>query len=250
MKRATSFGTILGALCLVAATALPATAAEWKVTVTNLTNGTYFTPLLVAAHNGHTEAFTPGEPASSDIRWVAECGNIAPLAADLGAAGAELVTNPAGGALAPGTSTTATLHPGPRQDHLSIVAMLVPTNDGFFGLNSIRVPKVPGTYSYSVNAYDAGTEANDEVFAPPASGCMPGQPGVPGDPTGLAGTGATGVASFDYNTNVHVHPGPVGDLDPTGGASDLDASVHRWNDPIATVTVTVGKGRHDHGHDH
>jgi hypothetical protein len=239
---------MLGAVCLLAATAVPATAAEWTVTITNAANGTYFTPLMVAAHSAHVDAFQVGEPASDSLRLTAECGNTSGLIAAFENAGAEFDNNPAGGALAPGASATATLHPSPWNDRLTIAGMLVPTNDGFVGLDSVRVPKVPGTYTYPVNGYDAGTEANDEVFAPPAEGCMPGQPGVPGDPTGLAGSGATGVTTFDYNTNVHVHPGGVGDLDPAGGPSDLDAGVHTWVNPIGYVTVTVRKGRHGHGH--
>jgi hypothetical protein len=240
----------MGALCLAAALApLPAAAADWTVTVTNVTNGTYFTPLMVAAHGGTADAFDLSEPASPDLRAAAECGDTSGLIADFGAAGADMDNNPAGGALAPGASATATLHPHHGNDMLTIVGMLVPTNDGFFGLDAVRVPKEPGTYTFAVDGYDAGTEGNDEILN--ATGCMPGKPGMPGDPTGLAGTGGTGVASFDYNTNVHVHPGPVGDLDPTGGPSDLDASVHRWVNPIGYVTVTVEKSRHrGYGNDH
>lgn len=244
MKRASMFG----ALCLVAATAVPAAAADWTVTITNAANGTYFTPLMVAAHSKHVDAFEVGQPASADLQATAECGNTSGLIAAFGAAGADMDNNPAGGALAPGASATAMLSPSRHNDRLTIAGMLVPTNDGFVGLDAVEVPKKPGTYTYPVNGYDAGTEANDEVFAPPAEGCMPGQPGVPGDPTGLAGTGATGVVAFDYNTDVHVHPGGVGDLDPEGGPSDLDAGVHTWVNPIGYVTVTVHKRRHHHGH--
>jgi len=237
----------VGALGLIMALApVSARAETWTVTVTNVTNGTYFTPLMVAAHGAGADAFDLGQPAAPDLRRAAECGDTSGLIADFGAAGADMANNPAGGALAPGQSATATLTPRHGNDMLTIVGMLVPTNDGFFGLDAVPVPKEPGTYTWAVDGYDAGTEANDEILN--ATGCMPGKPGMPGDPTGLAGSGGTGVASFDYNTNVHVHPGPVGDLDPAGGPSDLDASVHRWVNPIGYVTVTVAKGRR-HGYD-
>jgi len=242
-----SRATTIGALCLAAALApLPALAADWTVTITNVTNGTYFTPLMVAAHGDGVDAFELGQPASPDLRATAECGNTSGLIAAFGAAGADMDNNPAGGALAPGASATATLSPSRGNDRLTIAGMLVPTNDGFFGLDAVEVPRVPGTYTWAVDGYDAGTEANDEILAPPAEGCMPGQPGMPGDPTGLAGTGATGVTTFDYNTSVHVHPGGVGDLDPAGGPSDLDAGVHPWLNPIGYVTVTVSRGHHGH----
>jgi hypothetical protein len=239
MKRA----SILS-LCLVAALAAPAAAAEWTVTITNATNGTYFTPFVVAAHGDNADVFDVGQPASLDVQRVAECGDTGGVIASLTAAGADLDINPAGGRLAPGMTTTAVLNPAPWQDRLSVIAMLIPTNDGFVGLDSIQVPKVPGTYTYAVNGYDAGTEANSEVLD--TSGCVPGMPGIPGDPTGLAGTGGTGVATADYNTNIHIHPGVVGDLDPNGGPSDLDASVHDWNNPVGYITVTVGRKHHGH----
>lgn len=94
-----------------------------------------------------------------------EGGAIDGLVADLAACNATTTENPAGGLLAPGASTTASLNTddAPDNTRLSIVAMILPSNDGFMGLNGIAIPTEPGTYVYNVNAYDAGTEANDEV---------------------------------------------------------------------------------------
>ena len=36
--------------------------------------------------------------------------------------------------------------------------MLIPTNDAFVGMDSIEIPTEPGTYTYYLNAYDAGTD--------------------------------------------------------------------------------------------
>ena len=49
----------------------------------------------------------------------------------------------------------------------------------------------------------------------------------------------TGVAGADSNTMVHVHRGILGDTDPTGGKSDLDSTIHRWQNPVAKVVITV-----------
>jgi len=68
---------------------------------------------------------------------------------------------------------------------------------------------------------------------------MPGMPGMPADPGGLAGTGATGAAAADANPNVHIHRGALGDIDATGGSSDVDSRVHRWLNPVVRVTITV-----------
>jgi len=31
----------------------------------------------------------------------------------------------------------------------------------------------------------------------------------------------------------------LGDLDPNGGPSDINAAVHRWNNPVAVINVTM-----------
>jgi len=116
--------------------------------------------------------------------------------------------------------------------------MLLPTNDAFAGLNAIAIPTTPGTYVFDVPAYDAGTEANDELLVAGAGGA-PGVPGMPGDPGGTTGMSGTGAASADANPNVHIHRGSLGDTDLTGGSSDLDIQVHRWLNPIIRVVITV-----------
>ncbi len=168
---------------------------------------------------------------------MAEGGDISGLEADLTGLGATIVANPAGGLLAPATSTTFSMNTnGTSNDRLTLVAMLLPTNDGFAGLNAVEIPTEPGTYVFQVPAYDAGTEANDELLT---GGGAPGAPGIPADPGGLTGTNGTGVAAADANPNVHVHRGSLGDTDDMGGASDLDSRVHRWLNPVIRVTVTV-----------
>lgn len=226
---------------IIAASALTATTAvardDIKVTVTNLTNGIYFTPLLVAAHDRNTYLFELGKAASSHLQAMAEGGDISGLAADLASNNGTVVTNPANGLLAPGASTTGMLDIQDRHNrNLSVVAMMLPTNDGFIGLNAIAIPRHRGVYIFYLNGYDAGTEANDEIIN---GGGAPGVPGIPADPGGHGGTGATGAAMADSNTTVHIHPGNIGDMDPAGGFSDLDSRVHRWLNPVARVVLTV-----------
>ena len=119
---------------------------------------------------------------------------------------------------------------------LSIVAMLLPTNDAFAGLNAVSIPTEPGTYAFDVPAYDAGTEANDELLT---GGGAPGAAGIPADPGGLAGNGGTGAAAADANPSVHIHRNTLGDTDANGGTSDLDSRVHRWLNPVVRVVITV-----------
>jgi len=214
-----------------------ASAADINVRVINLTNGIWLTPFLVVAHPDGSSLFTVGQPASASLQAMAEGGDISGLVADLTTLGATIAENPAGGLLAPAMSANVDINTdGTSNVLLSAVAMLLPTNDGFVGLNAITIPTDPGTYVFNVPAYDAGTEANDELLT---GGGMPGVPGIPADPGGLTGTGGTGAAAADANPNVHIHRNVLGDTDPTGGISDLDSTVHRWLNPVLRVVVTV-----------
>lgn len=224
----------------------PALAQDLHIKLTNLTNATYFTPLLIGAHNKKSDLFEAGQSASTHLQAMAEGGDISGLAADLMAAHADVVENPAAGLLAPGASTTAHIKTQRRNNHLSVVAMLLPTNDGFVGLDSLKLPKRRGTYTYYLHAYDAGTEANNEIIN---GGGMPGVLGIPADPGGHAGVGASGVTTSEANTVVHIHPGIIGDMELSGGVSDLDSRVHRWQNPVAKLTITVKGKKHNHDDD-
>ena len=214
-----------------------ATARDLNVEITNLTNGLYFTPLLVAAHDRDTDLFEPGSKAGAHLQAMAEGGDIAGLISDVEFAGGRYAANPAEGLLAPGMTAYAELEVGGhRTAHLSVTAMILPTNDGFVGLDGLQIPTKAGTYTYYLHAYDAGTEANDEIVN---GGGAPGTPGIPADPGGNSGVGGTGVLSTEHNTAVHIHRGVIGDTDPEAGASDLDSRIHRWNGPVARLVLDV-----------
>lgn len=208
-----------------------------SIELTNLTQGIAFTPLLVSAHGAGTDLFEVGEPASSSLQAMAEGGALDGLVADLQATGAALSTNPAGGPLMPTMSAMVEDFDPKTNTHLSITAMLLPTNDGFVGLDAWPIPSEPGTYTLMLNGYDAGTEANDERVID--GGGMPGALGIPAVPFVAAGEGGTGVTTTIPNDSVHIHPGNIGDSDMTGGISDLMSHQHRWLNPVAKVVITV-----------
>lgn len=236
MKRKMLSGAIIIAMAVLLVAA-PVLGAEMDVEVSNATGDVYFTPLLVTAHDNATHLFQAGTAASAGLEIMAECGDTSTLLTSLGGADDDTVDNPASGLLAPGASTTAIINTNDTGNtHISIVAMLLPTNDGFVGLDALEVPVTAGTYTYYLKAYDAGTEGNDELIT---SGCDASTAGIPADPTGAAGTGGTGVAGVDSNTTVHIHRGTLGDTNASGGASDLDSTVHRWLNPVAKVVITV-----------
>lgn len=224
-------------------TAGHAVAGTLTVTVKNLTNGLYFTPLLVTAHDKNTHLFEVGSSASQALQAMAEGGDISFLSAMVGGPDQDTVENPAGGLLVPGgiVSDIALDPSQPENRYLSLVAMLLPTNDGFVGLDSLPIPRASGVYKYYLFGYDAGTEANDELIT---GGGDPGVPGIPAAPGGDGGFGGTGVSASDTNSKVHIHRGVVGDTDAEGGISDVDSSIHRWLNPVAEVVIKVNRRQH------
>ena len=211
-------------------------AQDLSITVTNLTQGLHFTPIVTSAHTGNDHIFMVGTSASAELQAMAEGGDISGLVTILSNADANTNENPAGGFLAPGTSTTYMLTNDSANTHLSMAAMILPSNDGFVGVDSWKIPTDAGTYTIMLNAYDAGTEANNEIIN---GGGAPGVLGIPGAPSGGSGTGATGITDTESNTMVHIHRGSIGDDDMNGGKSDLNNSIHRWLNPVAKFTVTI-----------
>jgi Spondin_N len=115
---------------------------RFAVTVTNLTRGQTFTPVLVASHREGVRLFTLGKAASPELATLAEERAPAPLAALLLATpGVHDVANtgaPPAGFVGPGQSRTIVVDAGRGADHVSVAAMLIPTNDAFFALNGWR----------------------------------------------------------------------------------------------------------------
>jgi len=196
----------------------------------------YFTPIIVAAHPPGTHMFQPGTVASTELQTIAEGGDVGSMATLLQNLGASVATGD--GLLAPGGSASFTVEGSDQNSVLSLSAMILPTNDGFVGLDSVALPAGSGsaTFTYYANGYDAGTEANDELVGSGA----PGEAGFPAPPPVVAsgtGTGGSGV-SDRIEGSISVHKGTLGDLDPNGGASDINSSVHGWLNPIAQVTIS------------
>jgi hypothetical protein len=216
-------------------TANQALAADVTVTIQNLTQGMYFTPIAAVAHTPDASLFEVGTEASPEIQEMAEGGSLAGLVAIATSISADVLAEPTAGPLGPTASVSGSFMTADGNTVLSVVAMILPSNDGFIGLDNWTIPTEAGTYTVYLNAYDAGTEANDELVG----GGAPGVPGMPAPPFLTLGTGGSGVTSMSSNTNVHIHPGNIGDDDAAGGASDVTNSIHRWLNPVAKVTVTV-----------
>jgi hypothetical protein len=196
-----------------------ASAQHFQVTITNLTQAQVFTPIMVASQKPGVKLFTLGQPASTDLEHVAEAGDLSEIEATLRANPNVLEVVDSGATLGAGQSVTLTVRASAAFSHLSVVAMLIPTNDGFFALND-EVGAVSGSasVSYYSPAYDAGTEANDELCAH-----------IPGPPNVCNGEGFN-PARDDVNF-VHIHSG-------IHGVGDLSAATYDWRNPVAKIVIT------------
>lgn len=190
--------------------------AEYHVTVTNITDGQPQTPWIVATHSGTVSAFEVGQPASAGLQSVAENGGVPDLVAEL--SGVVYDAAVAGSApIAPHSSASAYVTSGPGARKLTVVGMLICTNDGFAGLNSVTLNR-SGSQTFYGYAYDAGTEINTQDYEDLVPPC-----------DGLGQTGMTNPALAEGGV-VHPHAG----ITDTG---DLDPAVHGWTGPVIEVVV-------------
>lgn len=188
--------------------------STYEVTITNITRAQLFTPILVTTHSGRISLFQLGAEPSQAIADLAEGGVTDTLQAVLAdsteAFDVQVSTD---GLLGPGESTTVTVQSsGQRFNRLSLAGMLLPTNDTFVAINSMRLPRWGS--ATEARAYDAGSEENDEL-------CM----NIPG-PQCEGAALSEGIAEGF----VYVSSGIQGN-------ADLSAEVYDWHDPVARVRV-------------
>lgn len=189
----------------------------YEVTITNITKAQVFSPPVLVTHNRRVALFEVGAPALDELALVAEDGNGGPLA-DLASTLPDVFEAQSTSApLPPGASAVYEIS-GNARSVLSSVSMLVNTNDAFFGLNSRALPKRRGgTRSYTVPAYDAGSEGNNENCA-----FIPG----PACPAGSGNARSVDDAEgFVYISN-GIH-----------GIGDLGPAAYDWRNPVARITI-------------
>jgi hypothetical protein len=239
MKRGSVFAIVM--LLLVATTSIGFAAKSprvrvYEVTITNLTGGQPLTPPLIATHRRPIHVFSVGEAASLGIQELAENGNLAPLEEALSAAkhvyAIEIGTTPLVPAGVPGSAmfddaASYTIESARGAKYLSFASMLICTNDGFAGLDAVRLPRHLGrTMTVYGKAYDAGTEINTEDFADIVPPCQE----LIGVSSGDPGTGMSNPALAEGGV-IHPHLGVL-------GGSDLVLDVHNWSDPVVQVEIT------------
>jgi hypothetical protein len=207
----------------------------YRVTIQNLTDGQAFTPPLAITHGAMTQLFEVGLPASPEIQAIAENGNGGPLKDHLSSMPHVNIMEGMTGPLVPSPDPTSTGFghavtlsvPGDHEaNHLSVIAMLICTNDGFTGLNSVPLPH-QGSSVFLTAGMDAGTEVNTEDYADLVPPCQ----GLFGVDSGIPGTGMSNAALAEGGVITH-HMG-------IQGVGHLDSERHDWSNPVGKITVTL-----------
>jgi hypothetical protein len=216
---------LLGLAAVAAALAVGPAAADddgpdhghgqtWRVTVTNLTpaGSQPLSPPLLVVHSRNADVWSVGEIASHGVAALAEDANNAVLASALPLLdGVASVTTGAGGAIPPGATRSYEVETSGRHNRLSLLTMLVNTNDGFTGLDSETL-RGKGIATH-VMAYDAGSERNNELASHIPGPCC-GNAFVR-DPEGA----------------------PIAHHEGIAGRGDLDAATYDWDGPVARIAV-------------
>jgi hypothetical protein len=167
--------------------------------------------------------FTLGSAPSDALEAVAEEGNTDPFKNLLMGMSEVKDVQSSGVLLGPGESVSVTVQAGGRFDHISLIGMLLPTNDGFLALNGVQGPRKGRAVTYYSPAYDAGSERNDELCA-----SIPGPPPLPYPECG--GPGGGGAPSGGEEGHVHVHAG-------NHGIGDFTESERDWRNPVAKIDI-------------
>jgi hypothetical protein len=217
---------LLTGLALAATALLTASAGAdgggtktWRVTIENLTpagpgapGSQPLSPPLFVVHSKKADVWSVGDVASHPVAAIAEDANNAPAESALAQLrGVRDVFTGAGGPIPSGTSRSFTVETKGKFNRLSVVSMLVNTNDAFTGLDSYRL-RGHGAELERM-AYDAGSERNNELAAFIPGPCC-NNPFVR-DPEGEL---------------IRMHSG-------IEGVGDLDPAVWGWEGPAARITI-------------
>ncbi len=209
----------------------------YRVTIRNATLGQPVAPSVIATHTSAFRLFELGPtPVSGDpdyalyfgLATAAETGSPVPLVDEVAASygvweAVALLTDRTPPILLPGESNSTTISASRYAIYLSAAAMLGATNDAFYAVRGVELPKAIGeSIHVYANAYDAGSEANDESAA--TIGALGASDDNPETGEGIDENG---------EGYIHVHAGIHG----VGGPDGLDAATYDWRDPVVEVTI-------------
>lgn len=221
-----------------------ADAGTVRVTLTN-TSPQVISPPLLIAHGSSYAPFLVGGEATPELARLAEDGDASELAAIARLDPAVTAVVVAGSPLAPGQSVTIEIETSTEAPYLSVLGMLVTTNDAFLvwtgdarelgemgmamdemaetaaigdaaamgDMAEMAMGAAPSPHDAVVRVFDAGSEANTERCEH-----------VPGPPCGSAGARVVDGAEG----HVALHGGIL-------GVGDLDPAEWDWRNPVLEV---------------
>lgn len=217
----------------------------YEISITNLTNSAFLSEPVVASHTHDFKVFELGSANTSPgLEVVAETGSPAALVAELDNSAAVLdvkylMGSAPNGGLLPGETITGTVEASSAFTHVSVFAMIAPSNDSFVSANAIHVPRSGKAEVVFSPGYDAGTEANNELcdtavptnVGDPDSIPIPPPmrpficvftPTVPAPP--FASVGAPGEGSILISRGFQ-------------GVGNLNPAQFDWRNPTAKITI-------------
>ncbi len=196
----------------------PPDTKHYLIRLRNRTRSQPFSPGVVVTHGEDVHVFRGGEPASEGIRLIAENGDPSTAVSELlgmpGVHDVQATPRPVGcqGCEGPFPHWLTMFVEATYESHLSVAVMAICTNDGFPGIRT-KLPNGFGIRRRLAIAYDAGTEANDELFTSIVDPCG----GI--GPAPVAGDGLN-----DRTATTDV----VEEHDGITGAGDLAPDVYGW----------------------
>jgi hypothetical protein len=191
---------------------------EYEVTLENLTPATGdvssqpFSPPVLATHNSGIRLFKRNHYASDELRQIAEDAVNGPMVEKLKNSKKVFDVVEGTGVIFPGGSDSFIIQAKRGYRKLSLVSMLVNTNDAFAGISKARLPR-HGEKVYYLYAYDAGTEKNTEMTDHIPGPCC-------GNP----------LVRVPTHEKIKKHRG-------IRGHGDLDPDVYDWHRKVAKLTI-------------
>jgi hypothetical protein len=201
------FALSLATVLAFAAVPSVAGAADYDVTVYNLSNQ-IFSPPIVVTHNSNVSVFVPGDAPSDELAALAEDADAAGLIALLGTTAGVRDVNVGGDVILPGQAMTVRVEAGGNQRVFTVLGMMVTTNDSFYSAGGAVLQSA----TFYGDAWDAGSEANTLDCAH-----------IPGPPCGNPGVRVTNGAEGAVKISEGINRGDLRPLD--------------WRNPVVKVSV-------------
>jgi hypothetical protein len=192
--------------------------AVFEVTLENLTPATGegssqpFSPPVLVTHKSHMQIFKIHRYASDELRQIAEDAVNGPMVEKLSNSKKVFDVVEGSEVIFPDGAVSFKITAKRGYHKLSLVSMLVNTNDAFTGISSARLPRY-GEKVYYLYAYDAGTEKNTEMTDHIPGPCC-------GNP----------LVRVPTHERIKVHRG-------IKGKGDLDPDVYDWHKKVAKLTI-------------